>query len=540
MNNNRKLYLVAVIGLAAVYYGAAKLGLSLAFETASVTAIWPPTGIALAALVLFGFRLWPGVALGALLANSWTGVPFLTVLGITTGNTLEALVSAYLLMRVVDFRPSLERVTDVLWLVLLGGVVSTAISATIGTGSLLAGGEIDADQFGATVRTWWLGDMGGDLLVAPALMVAITHWPYRRLPGRALEAIGIGLLLAGACLFVFTREAPITFVLVPLPILAAFRFRQLGAVGTSVITAAIAIPLTDDMQGPFAGYTPDERLVFAQAFVGVISLTTLILAAVITERERAEDSVRAIAQTLQESLLPSALPQIPGVEAAVHFRPAGAPHVVGGDFYEVVQGDDGSVGIAIGDALGKGAIAAADTALARYTIRAAALQEGAPSAILGLLNEAMLRQSADHPCTVAYVRLDFAARGARLTVSLGGHPKPLIVRADGSIEAAGQPAPPLGVRRDLELTDHRAELSPGDAIVLYTDGLTDAYAPSRVLTPAELGVALSAHAGSSADEIVEAARRAAVPSDDHREPRDDILVLALRLADEAAATAHAS
>ena len=391
--NNRNRYVAMVLCLAAVYYGAAELGLSLAFETPSVSAVWAPTGIALAALVLFGLRYWPGVALGALLANAWTGVPLLAVLGITAGNTLEALVGAYLLVRLTDFRPSLERVTDVVWLVTLGAVLSTMVSATIGTGSLLAAGEIEGGDFGSVWRTWWLGDMGGDLLIAPALMVAFTHWPYARLPGGLVEAVALAAGIAATVAFGFTREEPLTFLLLPLPILAAFRFRQPGAVGASLITAAIAIPLTEDMQGPFAGFAPDDRLLLAQLFVGIVCLTTLALAAVISERQRAEDSIRYVADTLQESLLPASLPVIAGVQAAVEFRPVGERGIVGGDFYELMEGEDGSVGIAIGDALGKGAIAAADTALARYTLRAAAMHETEPSRILSVLNEAMLRQT---------------------------------------------------------------------------------------------------------------------------------------------------
>ena len=175
--------LVAIALLAAAYYGAAKLGLSFAFETASVTAIWPPTGLALAALVLFGHRLWPGVALGAFLANSWTGIPLMATVGITTGNTLEAVVGAYLLHRVANFRPTLDRVRDVLALVILAGAVSTAISATIGVASLAATTD-EVDSFASVWRTWWLGDMGGDLLIAPFLLVAATWWPYTRVPGR--------------------------------------------------------------------------------------------------------------------------------------------------------------------------------------------------------------------------------------------------------------------------------------------------------------------------------------------------------------------
>src|SRR3954447_14031491 len=105
----RELYVLEILGLAAVYYGAAKLGLSLAFMNSSISAVWPPTGIALAALVFWGYRVWPGIALGALAANSWTGIPVYATLGIVVGNTGEALVGAFLLRRIADFRPSLER-----------------------------------------------------------------------------------------------------------------------------------------------------------------------------------------------------------------------------------------------------------------------------------------------------------------------------------------------------------------------------------------------------------------------------------------------
>jgi integral membrane sensor domain MASE1/serine phosphatase RsbU (regulator of sigma subunit) len=527
MDENRKLYVGQLLAVAALYYGAAKLGLSLAFATDSVTAVWAPTGISLAALVLFGFRLWPGVALGAFLANAWTGVPIYTVAGITAGNTLEALVGAYLLFE-VGFRPELQRVRDVASLVLLGALVSTMVSATIGTASLVAGDEISGSEFGPTWRTWWLGDMGGDLIVAPALMVAFTHWPFRGLPGRLSEAVGLAALVAAVTAIAFTNDDPLTFLLLPLPIVAAFRFRQAGAVAAVLITAAVAIPLTEAGDGPFGAYAPDDRLVLATAGLGVASLTALIIAAVLTERERAEKAVRSIADVLQESLMPPRLPAIPGVDLAVDFRPVGERDVVGGDFYDVAEADDGTYGIVVGDALGKGATAAADTALARYTLRAAAMREQRPSNILRTLNDAMLRQAPDHPCTAAYVRFELGYPGARLIVSIAGHPQPLILRQDGSVEPIGEVALPLGVRPDLELHDRRVDLRHGDALVIYTDGLTDAYAPDRVIGVPELTEALRPFGGAEAGRIVGAARGVAPPDRD-REPRDDILVLALRV-----------
>ena len=528
MDENRKLYLAKIACLAAVYYGAAKLGLSLAFETSSVTAVWAPTGISLAALVLFGYSLWPGVALGAFLANAWTDVPVYTAAGITVGNTLEALVGAYLLVAVARFRPSLERVIDVVYLIALGAVVSTMVSATIGTASLLLGDEIVGDDFGRTWRTWWLGDMGGDLIVAPAVMIAVTHWPYRRLPGALREALVLFPAVAALALIAFTSDDPLTFLLLPLPIVAAFRFRQPGAILAVLVTAAVAIPLTEDGRGPFGDYPPDDRLLLATLFLGVVSLTVLLVAAVLAERQRTEDATRSIADTLQQSLLPPRLPAIPWVDAAVDFRPAGEDHIVGGDFYDIVEGEDGSFGVVIGDALGKGASAAADTALARYTLRTAAMSESRPSRILATLNDAMRRQVPDHPCTVAYARLDLGNPGARVTVAIGGHPQPLVLRRDGAVEPIGEPALPLGVTETVRIRESHADLEPGDAVVLYTDGLTDAYAPERIITTAELAASLRPYGGAEAARIVAAARQAAVP-DRHREPRDDILVLVLRL-----------
>ena len=242
VSDERGTYALKILGLAAVYYGAAKLGLSLAFMNSSISAVWPPTGIALTALVFWGPRMWPGVALGALLANSWTGLPIYSTLGITVGNTGEALVGAYLLRQVADFRPSLERVRDVIALAIFAGVLSTTVSATIGVGSLLAADDVTTGGIWSAWRTWWLGDVGGDLLVAPAIMVAVTHWPYRRAPGRLLEATALALALAAVSFFVFYVNVPRAFLVFPFMIWAALRFWQPGAVAASLIMAGFAIP----------------------------------------------------------------------------------------------------------------------------------------------------------------------------------------------------------------------------------------------------------------------------------------------------------
>jgi serine phosphatase RsbU (regulator of sigma subunit)/integral membrane sensor domain MASE1 len=526
---DRRVYALAVLLLAGAYYGAAKLGLSLAFMTPSVTAIWPPTGIALAAVILLGYRIWPGVALGAFLANAWTGVPLYTTLGITVGNTLEAIVGAYLLARLADFRPSLNRVRDVLALVVFAGILSTMVSATIGTTSVLIGNEISGSQFGSTWRTWWLGDMGGDLVVATALLVAVTHWPYRDLPGRPLEAVGLGALVAATAAFVFTTETPLTFLIVTPLVLVALRFLQPGSVLASLILAAIAVPLTENGHGPFAGSSPDDRLLLAQAVIGVSSVTTLILAGVISERRRVEHTLEGIAATLQESLLPGEVPRIPGVETAIYYRPAGERQLVGGDFYDVFELDEGSWALVVGDVVGKGASAAATTALARYTLRAAAVHERRPSRLLAELNDAILRQTPGQSCTVAYARLETnPVAGARLTLASGGHPPWLVLRADGEVDVIETHSLVLGIEEDPALEDRELDLGPGDALIVYTDGLTDAFAPRRIVRVDDVAAVLQTAAGRSAAEITERVT-STILSDEWGNPRDDILVLVARV-----------
>ena len=260
-------------------------------------------------------------------------------------------------------------------LAVLGGVVSTMVSATIGATSLLLADDIAGDDFGSVWRTWWLGDIGGDLVVAPALLVAVTHWPFRRAPGRPLEAVGAGGCRRWRQRLRLLDDTPLIYLLFPPLVWAALRFWQPGAVVTSLIVAGVAIALTESDRGPFAGYAPDDRLLLAQRLRGRRRRDVLVLAAVITERRRAEETVEHIAGTLQESLLPSRLPEIPGIETAVDFRPAGERHLVGGDFYDLFQRDDGCWAVIVGDVCGKGPTAAAATGLARYTLRAAAVQE---------------------------------------------------------------------------------------------------------------------------------------------------------------------
>jgi serine phosphatase RsbU (regulator of sigma subunit)/PAS domain-containing protein len=254
-------------------------------------------------------------------------------------------------------------------------------------------------------------------------------------------------------------------------------------------------------------------------------------AAAAVENARLYATTASISATLQASLLPPVLPDIPAIELAAAYRPAGAGLEVGGDFYDVFNTAEDQWYAVVGDVCGKGAEAAAVTALARYTIRAAAVRRRSPSAILRWLSDAMLQQAGDDDgrfCTIACAHVDVSRSPARITVACGGHPLPLVVRADGTTEQVGAPGTLLGLVESPDLQDRTAELRGGDTLVLYTDGLTEAGAPARVWAPEELEATVRAVAGGPAAATVEHLLAAAV--DPVAVARDDIAVLALRAA----------
>jgi PAS domain S-box-containing protein len=236
-----------------------------------------------------------------------------------------------------------------------------------------------------------------------------------------------------------------------------------------------------------------------------------------------------VARTLQRSLLPGALPDVPGVELAGRYLAAGEGNEVGGDFYDCFAIRDGEWALVIGDVCGKGAEAATLTALARYTIRAAAQHTREPRAVLVEMNEALLRQRLGYRfCTVLYASL--IPRGGRVSacVATGGHPLPLVLRADGTVETAGAPGSLLGILEDPDLTQTSVELGPGDALVLVTDGVTEATAADRASGPLRLTALLGDCAGASAAAIAEAVEREAVTSQGGA-ARDDVAVLVARV-----------
>ncbi|MDX6670114.1 MAG: hypothetical protein QOI91_477 [Solirubrobacteraceae bacterium] len=235
-----------------------------------------------------------------------------------------------------------------------------------------------------------------------------------------------------------------------------------------------------------------------------------------------------VAGTLQRGLLPTALPQPPGVEIAAAYRPAREGLEVGGDFYDVFEAG-GEWVFAVGDVCGKGAEAAALTSLMRYSVRAFALENRRPSRVLELVNGAMLREDlGERFATAALTRFDPAPRPTTAWLAAAGHPTPIVLRADGTAEPVGGRGSLLGVGEETTIPDVEVTMDTGDCLVLYTDGVLDAGAPRRVLSPDELAAQLTGVAAEGAEAAVRRVVDVAVGLASGP-LRDDVAVLAVRL-----------
>jgi signal transduction histidine kinase/integral membrane sensor domain MASE1 len=283
-----------IVALAVLYTGIAKLGLMLDAVSGFATLVWPPTGLALAALLLFGSRLWPGVWLGAFVVNVWVGASWPVAIGIATGNTLEAIIGTYALSRWAGFEGSFDRLRHVIGLLLPVALGSTMVSATLGVSSLVLGGVISADRMLETWRAWWVGDMLGALVVAPLIFTwrRPLHWKASLI--RLVE----GLFLAGgvtaASLAVFLRppgEAYNPFaspyVLFPFFVWAAVRFELRGAATATALASGLAVWGTTRGLGPFVRERLASSLLALQTFMACVAVTPLVVGAAISDRIQA-------------------------------------------------------------------------------------------------------------------------------------------------------------------------------------------------------------------------------------------------------------
>jgi len=286
--------LAKITAVALVYFVSGKLGLKFAFLNQSATAVWPPTGIALAAVLLLGYRVWPGIWLGAFLVNITTAGSLLTTICIAGGNTLEIVLGAWLVRRFANGWRAVERARDIILFALLAAALSSMVSATVGVTSLALGGFAPWNDYAAIWTTWWFGDAVSALVLTPLLLIWITT-PLPRWERRQYSEAALALtLVSGISLLGFSgpRADPASqyprFLMYPASLWAAYRFRRRGAACALFVVSSVAIWGTLHGLGPFASADPNKSLLLLQVWMSAYAMTMLVLGTVVTERERAE------------------------------------------------------------------------------------------------------------------------------------------------------------------------------------------------------------------------------------------------------------
>ena len=307
-HHQHRLWIARVLGVAALYLATAKLGFLLAIHPGNVTAVWPPSGIALAVVLLWGTRLWPGIWLGSFVANTWVFkgaavdlVDAAAGASIGVGSVLQALAGATLLRRWTGGNDPLQAAAQVFRFVLVA-LAMCVISSTFGVSSLCMAGMAGWNEFGGTWATWWLGDLAGVLVVTP-LVLAWGRPATRGHGGRLGEALLMCVTLAMTGLVVFGQwfqngRYPLGFLVFPSLIWAALRFDQRVVTLAIAGLAGVAISWTVHGEGPFAMATTNESLLLLQTYVGVVTLATLILFAAVAERRRAEAGMQRLNRNL--------------------------------------------------------------------------------------------------------------------------------------------------------------------------------------------------------------------------------------------------
>jgi diguanylate cyclase (GGDEF)-like protein len=286
--------------LMAVYFVAGKLGLRLAFAHPNATAVWPPTGLALAAFLILGYRVWPAIFVSAFLVNITTAGSVASSIGIGVGNTLEGLIGAFLVNRFAGGRDVLNH-TENLFRFTVVAVLSTTVSATCGVTSLSLAGFASWADFRLIWLTWWLGDMAGDLVITPVLLTwsVRPQVEWRREKFTEVAVLFACLLLVGEVVFggLFpsgTKNYPLEFLYIPFMLWAVFRFGQRETAVALLLLSGSATWGTLRGFGPLAREAPNESLLLLQVYMVVASVTLLTLAAVVSERQEVLEQLRRL------------------------------------------------------------------------------------------------------------------------------------------------------------------------------------------------------------------------------------------------------
>jgi serine phosphatase RsbU (regulator of sigma subunit)/anti-sigma regulatory factor (Ser/Thr protein kinase) len=566
------VHVVALVGVGVVYYIGARVGLTLSVVERNVTPLWPPTGIAVAAFLVAGRSLWPGVAVAAFAVNLPISDGPLPAAVTAAGNTLAPLLAATLLLR-VGFRRQLDRQRDALGIVFLGALTSMVVSATIGAVTLVASDAIRVDQLPSAWAVWWTGDAMGVLTVAPFLLcLPLFRESPSWSPATWLEAVTVLALAGLVAVWTAGSELPLLYLTLPVVAWAAWRLQLRGAAPAALLVSLITTRSAVRGDGTFAHQTLFQQMFTLQTFNACVALTSFVLAALVSERNRSAQALSAatveleervqrrtaelsaandrlgqeihgrfeaqaelirtetiarreheIAETLQRNLLPDRIPQIPALALAARYVPATAHLEVGGDWYDVMQLGDGLIGLAIGDVAGHGLQAAATMGQLRMAVRAYAVQDPSPVSVMRGVHQLVAHLPVPEMVTLTYLVFDPAT--LRLCFTNAGHPPPLVFGGGRVHFLEDGLSPPLGATERMDFMESSQEIWPGATLLLYTDGLVERRRESIQRGLDRLVREASTYDGCDVDELCDHLLSSLIEGD---HVADDIALVAMR------------
>jgi serine phosphatase RsbU (regulator of sigma subunit) len=522
----------SVLGVVILFFG---------IGPAKISPIYPPAGIAVAAVVVLGPRILPAVFVGQFLngfpllfePDTTVAMYVLGNLGTGVGGALEAWVAAWLLQRLTGTWHPFDRSRDVVVFLLASSLLAALPNAILGSLSLWLAGFVSPGEFGLTFVTFVLSDAAG-IAVFGALVLAWVREPQldRTVVATCLIAIAGAALIAGLAM---TSRFPVDFLYLPLLLWTAFRGGPRGVTVAATAITAFAILTTIDGVGSFVGKTPAESILLLEVFMAVITFTGLLTVAILAQRRAAEAALEAhnrmleqrvrertaevaeknrlleekqaridedlqTARVLQASILPVDFSAYRATAIAASMRPA---LEVSGDFYDVFPLPDGRLGLVVADVSGKGMAAAFFMAVTRTLLRGIAAECGSAADCLARVNETLCRENPiDMFVTALYAELDEATGVVQLVNA--GHCEPIVVRADGRTETVRRAGnPPLGVTAGRIFAERSVTLGPGEMLFLYTDGVTEAVnLEGEQFRMARLVEIAQASAGQSPQELM--------------------------------------
>ena len=516
---------------------AGEVGLAVPFTSGNVSPLWPPAGVALAAMLLFGYHIWPAVALGALIVNFLSGVPHLAAVGIALGNTVGPLCGTWFLRQLPRFRPSLTRLRDVLGIGILGGFCGTAVSATVGAGVLFLTGINAWFGFASAWLIWWLGDAMGVLIITP-LVLTFTSLMSTRENRRLVELACLLLGAVGSALLIFDprlglmRADVFAFGVFPFVLWGAIRFEAAGAAIVSFLISAIAVWGTAHGVGPFIKGNPLQNATLLQSFLGVTAVSGMVLAAVIAERAqliREQSAQEALEQELQLRLGREVQQRfytgtaicVAGFDIASAAYPA---RETGGDYLDLFSMADGRICIGVGDVSGHGLGSALVMALTRAYVRSFSQVETDLAKILSSVNHMLIADHLEDDRFVTLLLVCLDGPNGSLSYASAGHVPGFLMNGSGKIESVLESSgPPLGLFDDSQFVTSALPLTPQQLVILLTDGAPETMASEDVEFGTD-GVLeyVRDHRHDSARDLAEGIYRAARAFAGDEPQRDDV------------------